>query len=87
LNDEISTPVEAWIVVVKEDVLFERFGSEVEALTVAVFVESVLELKVAAFTLIVTTIVSPTLIFPRLQLTVVVDAVYVQLPTVVDDDV
>jgi hypothetical protein len=71
---------------VKDDVLFERFGSDVEALTVAVFVEPDVELKVAAMTLIVTTAVLFTLRLPKLHDTVVVEAVYVQLPFVVLDE-
>jgi len=63
------------MVEVNEEVLFDKLGSEVEVLTVAVFVESVLELKVTAFTLIVTTTVLPTLRLPRLQVTVVVAVV------------
>lgn len=67
---------------VNDEVLFDRFGSEVEALTVAVFVEPDEELNVAAITLIVTTAVLFTLKLPKLQETVVVEAVYVQLPLV-----
>jgi hypothetical protein len=67
-------------------VLLARFGSGVEALTVAVFVEPDVELKVAARTLIVTTAVLFTLKLPRLQETVVVEAVYVQLPFVLLDE-
>lgn len=74
-KDDTSTAVDAWIVEVNEEVLFDRLGSDVEELTVAVFVEYELELKVTAFTLIVTTAVLPTLRFPKLQETVVVAAV------------
>jgi uncharacterized membrane protein len=60
---------------VNDEVLFAEFGSEVVALTVAVFVEPDVELKVAARTLIVTTAVLFTLKLPRLHDTVVVAAV------------
>jgi hypothetical protein len=69
---------------VKEELLLFGFGSVVEALTVAVFVEYTLELNVCALTLMVTMSVPPTLRLPRLQLTVVVEAVYEQLPAVED---
>jgi hypothetical protein len=64
--------------------LFVMFGSPVVELTVAVLDESEAELNVAAFTLIVTTTKPPTLIDPRLHVTVVVPE---QLPCVVEDDV
>jgi len=71
----MSTAVLDWMVETKVELLFARFGSEVDELTVAVFVESVMELKTAASTLMVTTAVLPTLNVPRLQVTVVVAAV------------
>lgn len=74
------------MIVVNDEVLFDKFGSEVEALTVAVFVDPDVPLNVAAMTLIVITAVLFTLRLPRLQETVVVEVVYVQLPSVVLDE-
>ena len=74
------------MVEVNEEVLFDALGSVVEALTVAVFVERVLELNTAAFTLMVITTVLPTLKLPMLQETVVVTAEYVEVPAVVCEE-
>lgn len=64
------------------EVLFVRFGSLVVELTVAVFVASVEELNVAAFTLIVMITRPPTPIEFRVQLTV--PALCEQVPCVVE---
>ena len=69
------------------ELLFVRFGSLVVALTVAVLLAVDPELKVDALTLMVTITSPPTLIEPRGQLTVVVAAVYVQDPCVVETEV
>lgn len=68
------------------EVLFDEFGSDVDELTVAVLVASVLELKTAALTLMVTTAVLPTLKLPRLHVTVVVAEAYVHVPTLDDEE-
>ena len=75
LNDVKSTAVGDWIVEMAVEELFVRFGSLVVALTVAVLEEVVAELNVAASTLIVMITKPPTLTDPRLQFTVVVEAV------------
>ena len=62
-------PVVAWIVEIALEVLLAAFGSEVELVTVAVFVVRELALNVAAVTLMVTTIFWPTPMEPRLQFT------------------
>src|SRR5579864_8194033 len=69
------TAVGAAIVEVTDAVLFVRFGSPVVAETVAVLVESVAELNVLAFTLIVMSTSPPTLTVPSEQPTVVVATV------------
>jgi hypothetical protein len=60
--------------------LFVRFGSLEVELTVAVFEDKVDELKLCAATLIVMITNAPSFILFRLQLTVVVEDVYEQLP-------
>lgn len=64
------------------EVLLVRLGSDVVAVTVAVFEACVDELKVAAVTLIVITAKAPTPIEPILHVTV--PALCEQLPSVVD---
>jgi hypothetical protein len=63
----------------------DEFGSLVEELTVAVLLDSEAELKVFAAALMVTTATLPTLKLPRLQETVVVADVYVQVPCEADE--
>jgi hypothetical protein len=69
---------------VEEAVLLALSGSVVLAETVAVLIDWVEELKVLAVALIVITTEPPTLIEPKEQLTVVVEAVYVQDPWLVE---
>src|ERR1700690_704771 len=83
-NDATSTAEGDSIVEVADEGLFVKFGSLVVEETVAVLVESVAELNVAALTLIVMITNPPTLTEPTLQLTV--PALCEHIPCVVEEE-
>src|ERR1700722_13495439 len=64
------TAVGETIVVIVDEKLFKRFGSEVEDVTLAVFAAKLLELNVVAVVLIVTVTEAPLVSVPSVQVTV-----------------
>jgi hypothetical protein len=80
--EAICTAVGDWIVESAVELLLVLLGSLVVAVTVAVLLDCVVELKVPAVTLMVMIATPPTLSVPILQVTV--GAVYEHVPWLVE---